>query len=136
MMAVSVGFPRKYLFRVLACMLAALLHASPTEGAQASADSLYADSLYKEAGEAYDRGDLEQAISLYEKLIALRPESIEARTNFGVALAHVGRYSDAIAQYREALKHDRQNPVVRLNLALVWYKQADFVKAADELSKL
>jgi tetratricopeptide (TPR) repeat protein len=112
-------------------VLAALLTSSPISYAQASADS-----LYKAAGEAYDRGDLEQAISLYEKLVALRPESVEARTNFGVALAHVGRYDDAIAQYLEALKHDRQNPLVRLNLALAWYKQADFVKAADELSEL
>src|SRR5207244_9935956 len=32
--------------------------------------------------------------------------------------------------------NDGQNPVVPLNLALVSYKQADFVKAADELSKL
>jgi tetratricopeptide (TPR) repeat protein len=130
-MVFSAAFPRTYFLRVLACVLAALLTSSPIAYAQASADS-----LYKAAGEAYDRGDLEQAISLYEKLVALRPESVEARTNFGVALAHVGRYDDAIAQYLEALKHDHQNPLVRLNLALAWYKQADFVKAADELSEL
>ncbi len=130
-MAVPAGFSKKYLFNVLTCMLA-LLPASSIVRAQIPV----ADSLYKEAGEAYDRGDLERAISLYEKLIELRPESVEARTNLGVALAHVGRYSDAIAQYGEALKYDRQNPLVRLNLALAWYKQADFVKAADELWEL
>jgi len=130
LMAVPRGCPKNF-FTVAGCLLAALLLASPMAWAQASADS-----LYKNAGEAYDRGDLEHAISLYQKLIELQPESVEARTNLGVALAHVGRYDDAIAQYREALKYDRQNPVVRLNLALAWYKESDFLKAADELARL
>ena len=51
LMAVPRGFP-KNLFTVAGCLLAALLHASPMAWAQVSADS-----LYKNAGEAYDRGD-------------------------------------------------------------------------------
>lgn len=142
-MAAISGFLKKYLLAYSLGLLAAFLTAPHAANAQArsadgldSADSLYADSLYRDAGDAYDRGDVEQAITLYQKLVAMRPEFVEARTNFGVALAHVGRYDDAIAQYREALKYDRKNPLVRLNLALAWYKQSDFVRAADELTEL
>jgi Flp pilus assembly protein TadD len=102
----------------------------------AAAQTPSADSLCNDAGQAYDRGDFEKAISLYEALIQLQPQSMEARTNLGVALAHVGRYDEAIAQYREALKYARQNPKVRLNLALAQYKEGDFAKAADALIRL
>lgn len=131
-------FRRKCLLASGLGLLAAFWAAPHAAHAQArSADALdSADSLYKDAGEAFDRGDVEQAIALYQKLVEMRPESVEARTNLGVALAHVGRYDDAIAQYREALKYDPKNPVVRLNLALAWYKQADFAKAAEELTNL
>ena len=137
-MAAVSGFLKKCLLAYGLGLLAAFLAAPHAANAQtrspAGLDS--ADSLYKDAGDAYDRGDVVQAIALYQKLVAMRPEFVEARTNFGVALAHVGRYDDAIAQYREALKFDRKNPLVRLNLALAWYKQADFVRAADELTEL
>jgi Flp pilus assembly protein TadD len=61
---------------------------------------------------------------------------VEARTNLGVALAHEGRYSEAVAEYREALKRDPKNQVVLLNLALALYKQADFENASAELARL
>jgi len=95
-----------------------------------------ADSLYNDAGKAYDSGDIKRAIDLYEQLVRMAPNSVQARTNLGVALAHEGRYADAIAQYREALKQDPENPTVRLDLALASYKQADFAKAATELELL
>ena len=92
--------------------------------------------LYREAAAANERGDLQRAITLYVQLIKLQPESVEARTNFGVVLAHAGRYSDALAQYEQALKHAPDNPIVLLNVALAWYKQGDLEKAAAELVHL
>src|SRR5579864_145035 len=94
------------------------------------------DQLYKDAIGAYDRGDVSQAISLYNRLIELQPDFIPFRTNLGVALASVGRYPEAIAQYQEALKRDPNNLVVNLNLALALYKQTEFEKAATALEKL
>ena len=94
------------------------------------------EKLYGEANEAYDRGDVPRAISLYEQLIVLQPDSVPARTNLAVALAHVGRYEEAITQYQEALKRDPENSIVRINLALAWYKEAAFDKAAASLETL
>jgi len=95
-----------------------------------------ADSLYNDAGKAYDSGDIKRAIELYQQLVRMAPNSVQARTNLGVALAHEGRYSEAIAQYREALKQDAASDTIRLDLALAWYKQTDFGKAATELELL
>lgn len=103
---------------------------------QAGAQTTSADTIYKDAGDAYDHGDVDKAIVLYQNFVELEPQSVEGRTNLGVALAHVGRYDDAIVQYQNALKYDAKNPVVLLNLALARYKQADFAKAADNLIEL
>src|SRR5882672_2856273 len=94
------------------------------------------EQLYNEANGAYDRGDVSRAISLYEQVVSLRPDSVPARTNLAVALAHEGRYGEAILQYQEALKRDPKNSMVRLNLALAWYKQGEFEKATTELESL
>jgi tetratricopeptide (TPR) repeat protein len=94
------------------------------------------EQLYKDAVSADERGDATQAVSLYERLIKLRPHSVAVRTNFGAALARLNRYSEAITQYQQALKQDPGNQVVQLDLALAWYKQGDFEKAATRLGIL
>lgn len=95
-----------------------------------------ADDLYKQASSAFDHGDFEQAVVLYQKVLQLQPDSVPIRTDLGVALAHLGRYAEAIENYQQALKRDPENAAVRLNLALAWYKQADFPKATSELELL
>ena len=67
------------------------------------------ETLFREADAAYEGGDFEQAVRLYEKLLKLQPDSIGARANLGAALAHAGRYDDAVFQYKEALKRDPEN---------------------------
>src|SRR5579859_658912 len=93
-------------------------------------------SLYDQAGKALDAGNAALAIELYEKLLQQLPDSIEARTNLGVALAHEGRYDEALQQYRKVLSRDSQNETALLNLALALYKRGDFVKAQSEFDKL
>ena len=93
-------------------------------------------ALYDQAGSALDAGNTAQAIKLYEALLQQAPNSIEARTNLGVALAHEGRYDEAVQQYRQVLSRDPQNETALLNLALGFYKQGNFSAAHDEFDKL
>lgn len=95
-----------------------------------------AEETYKEASAAFDRADFEQAVALYEQALKLQPDSVPIRTDLGVALVHLGRYTAAIANYEQALKRDPENALLRLNLALAWYKQAEFAKSAEELASL
>ena len=93
-------------------------------------------ALYDQAGKALDDGNTNQAIILYEELIQQVPDSVEARTNLGAALAQQGRYDDARKQYRQALARDPHNETVLLDLALAFYKQADFSQARSQLETL
>src|SRR5215469_3994717 len=93
-------------------------------------------SLYNDAGKALDSGNTQLAIKLYQELLEKAPDSVEARTNLGVALAEEGRYGEAVAQYHEALKRSPQNQIALLNLAIALYKQAQFDKAREQLETL
>lgn len=94
------------------------------------------EELYNEASSAYDRGEVVRAISLYQQFLQVRPDSVAARSDLGIALVHEGRFDEGIAQYLEALRFDPANSAVRLNLAIAWYKQGEFEKAANELEIL
>ena len=50
------------------------------------------------------------------------PANVEARSNLGVVLMHLGRYEEAIAEYQTALTAAPSNATVRLNLGLAFYK--------------
>jgi tetratricopeptide (TPR) repeat protein len=93
-------------------------------------------ALYDQAGKALDAGNTALAIKLYEDLLRKAPDSVEGRTNLGVALAQQGRYDEAVQQYRRVLSRDPQNETSRLNLALAYYKKGDFSEARDELDRL
>src|SRR5208282_1344334 len=92
--------------------------------------------LLQQADEAQQRGDTQLAVRKYQELIRLHPDMIAARANLGIALVALGRFDEAIAQYRAALSQAPNDPVLRLDLALAWYKQAEFGKAASELETL
>lgn len=102
----------------------------------ASAAQQSPGQLYEAATLAYERGEVARAISLYEQVIKLQPDSVAARTDLGVALVHEGRYNEGIEQYQEALKRDPENLAVKLDLTLARYKQGEFEKAASELQTL
>ncbi len=47
-------------------------------GVFATAQGQSAEQLYNEANGAYDRGDVSRAISLYERVVKLQPDSVPA----------------------------------------------------------
>jgi tetratricopeptide (TPR) repeat protein len=60
---------------------------------------------------------------------------VQARANLGAALAQLGRYDQAIEQYRKALELQESLPV-RSNLALAYYKSARLGEAMEQFEKL
>ncbi len=94
------------------------------------------EQLFREAVEAQKRGDDALAVRKYQELVKLRPDVVAVRANFGAALAHLGRFDEAIAEYRAALALTPGHPGLRLNLALAYYKKGDLSRAAAELSSL
>src|SRR5262249_61306289 len=110
-------------FTVALITLVAL--SSPAE-AQTSKPAAGADEnpekIFARAVQAHQSGDIEGAIREYQAYLALRPERVDARSNLGAALARLGRYADAIEQYKRALSLDRDNQDIRFNLAVAYYK--------------
>jgi Flp pilus assembly protein TadD len=50
-------------------------------------------------------GDFDGAIREYRAALAREPANFEARSNLGVALAHIGHFEEAIDVYRMALQN-------------------------------
>ncbi len=102
----------------------------------ASAQQPNPDELLKAAIDAQQRGDFQNAITAYRRVLELRPNNAEAEVNLGAALVHEGRFDEGIAMYRAALPAVPQKNPVLLNIALAYYKKGDFEKARAELEPL
>jgi tetratricopeptide (TPR) repeat protein len=80
-------------------------------------------------------GDVESAIRGYHEYLEAHPDSVEARSNLGAALARAGRYDEAIAEYDRALSKSPDNPALLLNLGLAYYKTGRPAEAATRFER-
>jgi tetratricopeptide (TPR) repeat protein len=117
--------------RLLSALIGALLFAFP---------SLAADfeSSWRRALELHRTGDLQGAVQAYQECLAADPARYDARSNLGAALSGLGRYAEAIEQYRQALTSAPGEVAPRLlqNLALAYYKSGDFSETIHVLEPL
>ena len=100
------------------------------------AQEISPEELFNQAQQAQQSGNATLAIQKYQELIQVHPEVVAAHANLGVVLVSVGRYDDAITQYYIALASAPDNPPLRLDLALAYYKKGDFAAAAAHLAAL
>ena len=63
-----------------------------------------AEAYFQEGNEAYQRGDLEKAIQLYDNAIEINPDYVYAYNNRGIAKFRLGDRDGAIADYSKAIK--------------------------------
>jgi tetratricopeptide (TPR) repeat protein len=94
------------------------------------------DQIFQRAVTEQQRGDYPAAIKDYRAFLQLRPEEIPAKVNLGAALAHTGQFDDAITVYRSALPAVKDKNPILLNIALAYYKKADFENARQQLEIL
>ncbi|MGA2136629.1 MAG: tetratricopeptide repeat protein [Bryobacteraceae bacterium] len=94
------------------------------------------EQILRQAIAMHQAGDTEGAIREYRAYLKLRPDSPDARSNLGAALASTGRYGEAIVEYQAALKQRPKDPHIQLNLALAFYKQGQIADAAREIAAL
>lgn len=65
--------------------------------------------LYWQGRLDYDRQDLPGAVSKFEKVIEIDSEFMKAYDNLGLCLEGMGKYEDAIRQYRHAILLNREH---------------------------
>jgi tetratricopeptide (TPR) repeat protein len=90
---------------------------------------------FERATQLHQSGDLQGAVRAYLAILATNPARVDVRSNLGAAYSALGRYEDAIQEYKRALIIDSGNYPIRFNLALAYYKAAWFAEAASELEK-
>jgi tetratricopeptide (TPR) repeat protein len=116
--------------RIVALMVAVIVAAGA-----ACAQSSSPEQIFQEAVSAQQRGDDALAVRKYQDLLKRYPGAVEVRANLGAALAKLGRYDEAIAQYRAVLA-GKDNAELRFNLALAYYKKGDLRDAVEQLNTL
>jgi tetratricopeptide (TPR) repeat protein len=83
----------------------------------------------------HQSGDLEGAVRAYLAILAEHPDRVDVRSNLGASYSQLGRYEEAIEQYKRALIVDAANQTIRFNLALAYYKAALFAETVVELTR-
>lgn len=95
-----------------------------------------AEELFEIALDAESRpGCLAQAADLYERVIQISPEWIEAHINLGVVLYQMGHLEEALAAFRSALALDPSNPITCYNLGCVLEELGELVEAIGQLRR-
>jgi tetratricopeptide (TPR) repeat protein len=85
--------------------------------------------LYRRALDHHQRGQFQEAIAIYDRVIALKPNHAQAHNNRGAALGQLGRYAEALASCDHAIvinpayaqAHDNRANAIRL---LGYYDEA------------
>jgi tetratricopeptide (TPR) repeat protein len=149
------GFPLMFSLKflsILTLMGAAFCLPGPgqpqaQQAAPSAAQSSDPQRVLASAIQLHQAGDFEGAIREYRIFLTATSQSDRSRTiaysNLGAALAHLGRYSQAIDQYQHALQTIPKDPRgtseasgVRFNLAVAYYKAGQIPDARHELSEL
>jgi protein O-GlcNAc transferase len=85
---------------------------------------------------AQQAGDLERAVSLYERVLAAVGDEPRILSNLGAAYSRLGRYPEAVGCYERALAIGPSEAAIRQNLALALYKTGELRKAAAEAARI
>ncbi len=93
------------------------------------------DTLLSRAVVLHQSGDLEGAAALYVQILRAAPGAARLRSNLGAAYAGLGRYDEAIEEYRKALAAE-DDAAIRRNLALALQKAGRSGEAAAEARRL
>ncbi len=83
---------------------------------QESQNAVAAVRINNEGAELEKSGNLAEAAHKYEQALQLYPAHIGIRVNYAVALLRLGKWTPGLAQLREALRRDPNNPQIQAAL--------------------
>src|ERR1044072_6396015 len=84
-----------------------------------SAQDPAVDQAFERATQAHQNGDLEGAVRGYTAILEKYPARVDVRSNLGAAYSALGRYEEAIEQYKRALVIDGPHQVISFHSAVV-----------------
>ena len=90
-----------------------------------SFQAIFEDALRLQTAKRTD-----EAVALYERALFLRPDSVDAHNNLGVALISQGRIDEAVTHYESALSLDPGHAQAHNNLGIALTAQGKLDQAA------
>jgi cytochrome c-type biogenesis protein CcmH/NrfG len=90
------------------------------------------DSIVELGNINFDQKNYDDAINLYKKALAIRPDALNIRTDMGTAMFYLNRYDDAIATFQEVLKTDPNDAQALFNLGVAMLHGKNDPKRAVE----
>jgi tetratricopeptide (TPR) repeat protein len=84
----------------------------------------------------YLAGQFTESSAYYQKAIALKPYSIEAKLGFANPASALGNWDQVIAQYNDILAIDPQNTTANYRMGSIHYGRKDFTSAEKYLEKV
>jgi tetratricopeptide (TPR) repeat protein len=123
----------KVKFSLLVCTLLLIVSGlrTPAQGQASEAEKTLARAV-----QLHQAGDLEGAVREYKNFLLVYPNIAEVHSNLGAVYARLGRFQEAVEQYKQALPPGKDNPSVRFNLALSYYKMDMLNEAAAEFTRV
>lgn len=93
-----------YLLSLMATLVACNMEEATIPGGGMNTAAL--EQWYQDGRAAYAAGNYEEAASLFARIVAVDPENLKARINWGAALSRGGKPLEAMAHFQEALARD------------------------------
>jgi len=110
-----------------------------------SEETLWADTLaknpncwagYNNLGNALlQKGQLDEAMTQFQKALAINPNYAEAHCNVGVVLSQKGQFDEAMAQYRKVLEIDPNYSEAHNNLGIAFFQKGQLDEAIAQYQK-
>jgi len=79
-----------------------------------------AHTLFLQASFAHSHGKPEEALKIYRKLVALKPDHQVGWEKMGTAYRDLMRYDEALEAYEKAIELDREDPSTYYNMAATY----------------
>src|SRR5262249_11219015 len=93
-----------------------------------------AEALRGPADLHYDRSEPQEAIPLFERYLAIRPDDPSARTDLGTMYLFAGNGERAIATYRDVIHRTPSYLQAYYNLAIAYHRQGNDTEALAQLN--
>jgi tetratricopeptide (TPR) repeat protein len=77
------------------------------------------DSIVELADMNFDQKNYDDAINLYKKALAIRPDALNVRTEMGTAMFYEKKFDDALAIFKDSLRTNPNDAQTLFNMGVV-----------------
>ncbi|UCB46227.1 MAG: tetratricopeptide repeat protein [Spirochaetota bacterium] len=97
-------------------------------------DTSYVDDILNKGVDHLDRGEFDDAIQAFSRVIALTPDDSDAYYNRGLTYYYKGDYDRAVSDYTKVIEINPLDADAFINRGLIYYYRGDYDKAIDDYS--